>query len=228
MYVIIPGVITIATWFELMFVNGFGLPFNTGVIIYAFALVGALVFGILYTIRKKLILWNTVLISVVVILIGYSSFAMIVIRSSANPPMDQNSRIMYLLYWVISTGNNMVTGLYCMVSITIHHWRNTLTTNLIIFRKTGSMLLPICDKNPFSIQIYVPSFLVCTVAKASTLKLTNNGQELRVAGFRLQMRMVRQKRLRYQHLVKTSPFLPLPNWSHVFALFYVEFLRKAK
>ena len=91
MYVIIPGVITIATWFELMFVNGFGLPFNTGVIIYAFALVGALVFGILYTIRKKLILWNTVLISVVVILIGYSSFAMIVIRSSANPPMDQNS-----------------------------------------------------------------------------------------------------------------------------------------
>jgi len=91
MYGIIPGVITIATWFELMFVNGLGLPFNTGVIIYALALVGALVFGILYTVRKKLILWNTVLISVVVILIGYSSFAMIVIRSSANPPMDQNS-----------------------------------------------------------------------------------------------------------------------------------------
>ena len=91
MYGIIPGVITIATWFELMFVNGLGLPFNTGVIIYALALVGALIFGILYTVRKKLILWNTVLISVVVILIGYSSFAMIVIRSSANPPMDQNS-----------------------------------------------------------------------------------------------------------------------------------------
>jgi len=91
MYGIIPGVITIATWFELMFVNGLGLPFNSGVIIYALALIGALIFGILYTIRKKLILWNTVLISVVVILIGYSSFAMIVIRSSANPPMDQNS-----------------------------------------------------------------------------------------------------------------------------------------
>jgi len=91
MYGIIPGVITIATWFELLFVNGIGLPFNTGVIIYALALIGALVFGILYTVRKKLILWNTVLISVVVILIGYSSFAMIVIRSSANPPMDQNS-----------------------------------------------------------------------------------------------------------------------------------------
>jgi len=91
MYGIIPGVITMATWFELIFVNGLGLPFNTGVIIYALALVGAIVFGILYTVRKKLILWNTVLISFIVILIGYSSFAMIVIRSSANPPMDQNS-----------------------------------------------------------------------------------------------------------------------------------------
>lgn len=91
MYVIIPGVVTIATWFELMFVNGMGLPYNTGVIIYALTLVAAIVYGIIYTVRKKLVLWNTVLISVVVILIGYSSFAMIVIRSAANPPMDQNS-----------------------------------------------------------------------------------------------------------------------------------------
>ena len=91
MYGIIPGVVTVATWFELLFVNGLGLPFNTGAVIYAFLLVGAIVYGILYTIRKKLVLWNTVLISLIVILIGYSSFAMIVIRSSANPPMDQNS-----------------------------------------------------------------------------------------------------------------------------------------
>jgi len=91
MYGIIPGVITIATWFELMFVNGIGLPFNTGVIIYALLLVGALVYGIIYTIQKKIVMWNTVLLSVLVILIGYSSFAMIVIRSSANPPMDQNN-----------------------------------------------------------------------------------------------------------------------------------------
>jgi MFS family permease len=91
MYGIIPGVITIATWFELMFVNGMGLPFNTGVIIYALLLVSGIVYGIYYTVQKKLILWNTVLLSFMVILIGYSSFAMIVIRSSANPPMDQNS-----------------------------------------------------------------------------------------------------------------------------------------
>jgi MFS family permease len=91
MYGIIPGVITIASWFELLFVNGLGFPYNSGAIIYSVLLISALVYGIIYTIRKKLILWNTVLISIVVILIGYSSFAMIVIRSSANPPMDENN-----------------------------------------------------------------------------------------------------------------------------------------
>lgn len=90
MYGIIPGVITIATWFELLFVNGLGLPFDTGVIIYALLVVIAIVYGIIYTVRKKMILWNTVIIGVTVILIGYSSFAMIVIRAAANTPMDQN------------------------------------------------------------------------------------------------------------------------------------------
>ncbi len=91
MYGVIPGVITIASWFELIFVNGLSLPFNTGVIIYSILLVGLIVFGIHYTMKKKMVLWNTVLVSLTVILIGYSSFAMIVIRSSANTPMDQNS-----------------------------------------------------------------------------------------------------------------------------------------
>ncbi|PTN10616.1 DUF2723 domain-containing protein [Mangrovibacterium marinum] len=91
MYGIIPGVITVASWFELAFTNGLGLPFNTGAVVYAFLLVGLLVFGIWYTYTKKKALLNTILVSVTVILIGYSSFAMIVIRSSADLPMDQNS-----------------------------------------------------------------------------------------------------------------------------------------
>jgi len=91
MYGIIPGVVTVASWFELMFVNGIGLPFNTGTMIYGLLVVGLIVFGIRYTMKKKMVLWNTVLVSLTVILIGYSSFAMIVIRSSADTPMDQNS-----------------------------------------------------------------------------------------------------------------------------------------
>ena len=91
MYGIIPGVIKVASWFELMFVNGFGLPFNSGAIFYAAVLIGLVIFGIHYTMKKKMVLWNTVLVAFTVILLGYSSFAMIVIRSSADTPMDQNS-----------------------------------------------------------------------------------------------------------------------------------------
>lgn len=91
MYILIPGVVKIAAKFELLFVNGLGLPYNSGVIIYALLLVSLIVFGIRYTIKNNKPIWNTVLLSITVILIGYSSFAITVIRSSANTPMDQNS-----------------------------------------------------------------------------------------------------------------------------------------
>lgn len=91
MYLIIPGVIKIAALFERIFVNGFGLPYNTGVIFYAILLIAVLVWGIKYTIKKNKVLWNTAILSIAVILIGYSSFAIVVIRSAADPPMDQNS-----------------------------------------------------------------------------------------------------------------------------------------
>ncbi len=91
MFVLIPGLVIVAQWFELLFVNGFGAPYNTGVIIYAILLISAIVWGIKYTIRKKLALANTMILGLTVLIIGYSSYAMIVIRSSANTPMDQNN-----------------------------------------------------------------------------------------------------------------------------------------
>uniref|UniRef100_UPI003217160B DUF2723 domain-containing protein n=1 Tax=uncultured Draconibacterium sp. TaxID=1573823 RepID=UPI003217160B len=91
MYGIIPGFVNIGSWFELMFVNSFGLPFHSGVLFYAVAVTAALAFGIIYTHKKHKVVLNTILLGVAVILIGYSSFAIIIIRSSAQPPMDQNS-----------------------------------------------------------------------------------------------------------------------------------------
>ncbi|PID89638.1 MAG: hypothetical protein CSA05_00130 [Bacteroidia bacterium] len=91
MYGIIPGVIKIAAKFEYLFVNGFGMPFHSGAIFYAFLLSTVIVGGLYYTHKKKKVLANTILLAFTVILIGYSSFTMIVIRSFANPPMDQNS-----------------------------------------------------------------------------------------------------------------------------------------
>jgi hypothetical protein len=53
MYVIIPGLIWLASRFELAFVNGFGLPYNSGVLVYLFLLLGGLSFGIWNTGRVK-------------------------------------------------------------------------------------------------------------------------------------------------------------------------------
>ncbi|MBN1820688.1 MAG: DUF2723 domain-containing protein [Prolixibacteraceae bacterium] len=91
MYGIIPGVVKIAFGFELLSVNTFGLPYNSGVYIYLLVIIALVVFGIHYTHRKKKVIWNTVILGVTVILLGYSSFALIMIRSAAHTPMDQNS-----------------------------------------------------------------------------------------------------------------------------------------
>ncbi len=91
MYGVIPGVIKMASWFELAFVNGMGLPYNTGVMFYGAALIALIVWTINYSVKHGKAVLNTIVTAFVVIMIGYSSFAMIVIRSSANPPMDENN-----------------------------------------------------------------------------------------------------------------------------------------
>ncbi|MBQ4507465.1 MAG: DUF2723 domain-containing protein [Paludibacteraceae bacterium] len=98
LYGVIPGVPTVAGWFELLFVNMLGCPFNTGLAVYIVLTVLLLVAGIWFSYRKleegdtPLRRWvNTGLIMLAVVLVGYSSYAAIVIRSSADTPMDQNS-----------------------------------------------------------------------------------------------------------------------------------------
>lgn len=145
LYGIVPGVVKVGGWFELLFVNSMGMPFNTGVIFYIIILAAAIIWGVYesYTerSRKRMNLsflltvallgipfyghgissiliglvvlaalaaylfasklntkyqissrtMNTALLSIMMIMIGYSSYALIVIRSTANTPMDQNS-----------------------------------------------------------------------------------------------------------------------------------------
>ncbi len=91
MYVIIPGFVKLASWFELLFVNSFGLPYHSGSLFYILAMTAGIVWAIRYTTRKGKVFWNTVVVAITVILIGYSSFALIIIRSAAGTPMDQNS-----------------------------------------------------------------------------------------------------------------------------------------
>jgi len=90
-YMLLPGLTAIAGKFELIFVNGMGLPFNTGVIVYAVLLFGGLIAGIYITHNRGKVLWNTILLSLFVIVVGYSSYAVIVIRSDANTPLDESN-----------------------------------------------------------------------------------------------------------------------------------------
>ncbi|MCF8381430.1 MAG: DUF2723 domain-containing protein [Bacteroidales bacterium] len=91
MYGIIQGVFLGATKFELLFVNGLGLGYNSGMLFYFLIIIVGLTYGIWYTYRKKKVLWNTIITMLAVIFIGYSSYAMIFVRSLANPPMDMNN-----------------------------------------------------------------------------------------------------------------------------------------
>jgi hypothetical protein len=89
--VIIPGVAKLAGKFELAFVNGMGLPFNTGNLIYFLFVLALVFFGLRWTQRTGRVVANTVILGVTVILVGYSTYAMTVIRSLANPPIDENN-----------------------------------------------------------------------------------------------------------------------------------------
>lgn len=148
LYGIVPGIVKVGGWFELLFVNGLGMSFNSGVVVYIILLAASLIWGVYesYTEKSKMRMavsfivtiallgipfyghgvssiiigilviaalgiylapqvqaqikekWrisartmNTTLLCTMMIVIGYSSYALIVIRSTANTPMDQNS-----------------------------------------------------------------------------------------------------------------------------------------
>lgn len=140
LYGIVPGIVKIGGWFELLFVNELGMSYNTGLYIYLTLLLASLVWalvettkahstirmyvsflvstallgipfyghgatsviigivilgalaGVLFFTKKATPrILNTAILCMTLMTVGYSSYAVIVIRSTANPPMDQNS-----------------------------------------------------------------------------------------------------------------------------------------
>ena len=136
---LVPGFIKMAQRFELMFVNGFGMSFNSGALFYAILMAAAFAWAIwaLWSQKSAMMIkisffiavtlsgmlfmgsgwWLGLILTVIlsawlfgylqknlpvrvlsnimwsmaVIFIGYSSYALILIRSSADTPMNQNS-----------------------------------------------------------------------------------------------------------------------------------------
>ncbi len=88
---IIPGLPSLAGSFEVFFVNNLGLPFGAGIVFTVVLLLGGLVYGIIKTQKQNRQILNTALLSLAFVLVGYSSYSIIVIRSNYNPPIDQNN-----------------------------------------------------------------------------------------------------------------------------------------
>ena len=76
---------------EVFFVNSIGLPFNSGSIIAGLVLVAAFYYGLKYTRDKQLKLANTLILCVVFIFIGFSSWMMLPIRANANVVINENN-----------------------------------------------------------------------------------------------------------------------------------------
>ena len=90
MYIIIPGIVELAGKFELFFINTVGLPFNSGTIIYFLIILALIVGGLYYSRKNGKVILNTAILALTLILIGYSSFFILVIRANANPPINEN------------------------------------------------------------------------------------------------------------------------------------------
>ena len=101
---IVPGVAKVGGWFELLFTNVLGMPFSTGLIVYISLLAILLAVALWFTGQRSTVeglrsnrhhlssnTLSTALLSLTMMLIGYGSYAVIFIRSAANPMMDENS-----------------------------------------------------------------------------------------------------------------------------------------
>ncbi len=86
---IIPYLPKIAAYFDLFFVNSLGLPFNSGAAFFILALLALCFWGLFRTMKRQQVFANTVLLCFTMIVIGFSLFTIIIIRSSAKTPTNE-------------------------------------------------------------------------------------------------------------------------------------------
>ena len=87
---LIPQVVNLAGKMELFFVNSLHAPFNSGTIFYFVLIVALIVWGLWFTTKRKKMVANIAILSLMFILIGYSSFFMLAIRANTNTPINEN------------------------------------------------------------------------------------------------------------------------------------------
>ena len=88
-YIFIPYLPKLAAFFDRIFVNGFGLPYNSGALFFMVALLGLCFWALFATLKKGKVFWNTVTLCVTTLVIGFSLFAIVIIRSSVKTPTNE-------------------------------------------------------------------------------------------------------------------------------------------
>ncbi|MEY2938660.1 MAG: hypothetical protein RL062_1249, partial [Bacteroidota bacterium] len=83
--------VKLAAFFEKLFVNSFGFGFNSGVIFYLILVTALIALGLMYFKKRAWLAMHTLLLGITMALIGYTTFAVIIVRSQANTPMDENN-----------------------------------------------------------------------------------------------------------------------------------------
>ncbi|RYY35190.1 MAG: DUF2723 domain-containing protein, partial [Sphingobacteriaceae bacterium] len=89
-YGIIQYTVKFAGWFDFYFVNTLGLGFGSGAIVFFALLIGLIVWGIVYSIRRKKYYLNLGLLCLSFLYLGYSNFAYVPIRATANPTLNNS------------------------------------------------------------------------------------------------------------------------------------------
>ncbi len=88
---LLPSTLKLFGYLEVFFVNDLGLPFNSGTIFTGFLIVSTLYYLFNYSIKNRLYLFNTILLCLTFIFIGFSSWLMIPVRSNADTVINENS-----------------------------------------------------------------------------------------------------------------------------------------
>ncbi|MEY8849785.1 DUF2723 domain-containing protein [Psychroserpens sp. XS_ASV72] len=88
---LLPNALKLFSISEIFFVNTVGLPFNSGSIIAGLVLIAAFYFGLKETRKKGYKYANTLILCLIFIFIGFSSWLMLPIRANANVIINENN-----------------------------------------------------------------------------------------------------------------------------------------
>ena len=88
---IIPGIVNVDSAVDVFFVNTLGLPFNSGTIFFFTVLAAAVIVGLWLTQKKQKPILNAAILAFAMLVIGYSTFFVLVIRANTNTPLNENA-----------------------------------------------------------------------------------------------------------------------------------------